>query len=69
MYPPGMNATPGFQTLLEEYEIYVSMWNAARVTDGPTSPVTQFVRKLVEQTAMELTALKLANWGNLARPN
>ena len=61
-----MNATPGFQTLLEEYEIYVSMWNAARVTDGPTSPVTQFVRKLVEQTAVELT---LANWGNLARPN
>jgi len=51
-----MNATPASQTLIEEYEIYVSMWNDARVIDGPNSPVTQFVRKLVEQTAADLAA-------------
>ena len=53
-----MKATTDPQVLREEYDIYVSMWNDAKVVDGPNSPVARFAKRLVRQALGELAILE-----------
>ena len=54
-----MKATPDLQVLREEYDIYVGMWNDAKVVDGPNSPVARFAKRLVQQVLGELAILQM----------